>query len=488
VTEFLQMSDDELDAKEKELTNYTPACESAVGTSTGFPNTYSFSKRMAEHALDQEAAAGVGFPIAIVRPAIIGCSVAEPKPGWTDSLLGTGAVMLAAGLGMVHAFPMRGETVHDLGPLDTVVDAMVATAVCARDLKPCRGNNVAVVNASSSRLNPVTINEVCEVTNRYWSAFPPKTRRQVRKPNWHASSVQEWERDVKVMGWKAFLLSKAPFLSKSGQALQKGIRQTLKLDGFFRPFTMNEWCFDAENLHALPSLLKARGEPVKHYSALHLDDLAWEPYLDLFCYGLRRHILRERDSVWTSGFDGVMSRKAMARPKPQRPDPMGLHDTYDRKKRIADSFPGILLSINLMLIVLVVLATSSFGARHQPSFEADSASTVPTFYVYIAVGVAVSMQFFYSFKFLGTGGPGKSANPSSGDVDVGAEEPLSPLSPFSPKTGRVRRRPAKGSAWSSDGVGVGDDEPLSPPSKFSPTTTRVRRRLWQRPEGVGVDH
>jgi len=82
VTEFLQMSDDELDAKEKELTNYKPACESAeepICSSTGFPNTYSFSKRMAEHALDQEAAASLGFPIAIVRPAIIGCSVANAQ-------------------------------------------------------------------------------------------------------------------------------------------------------------------------------------------------------------------------------------------------------------------------------------------------------------------------------------------------------------------------------------------------------------------------
>lgn len=41
------------------------------------PNTYTFTKSLAEHVLSQQAA---DLPVAIFRPSIIGASLKEPIP------------------------------------------------------------------------------------------------------------------------------------------------------------------------------------------------------------------------------------------------------------------------------------------------------------------------------------------------------------------------------------------------------------------------
>lgn len=41
----------------------------------------------------------------IVRPSIIGASLEEPVPGWTDSITFAGGIYLIAGLGILRELP-----------------------------------------------------------------------------------------------------------------------------------------------------------------------------------------------------------------------------------------------------------------------------------------------------------------------------------------------------------------------------------------------
>ena len=50
-----------------------------------FPNTYTFTKAMAEKVLEEKAS---DLPIAIIRPSIVTASWKEPIPGWVDNLNG----------------------------------------------------------------------------------------------------------------------------------------------------------------------------------------------------------------------------------------------------------------------------------------------------------------------------------------------------------------------------------------------------------------
>lgn len=50
-----------------------------------FPNTYTFTKKMAEKMLEMEAG---DLPLVIVRPSIVTAAVKEPFPGWIDNYNG----------------------------------------------------------------------------------------------------------------------------------------------------------------------------------------------------------------------------------------------------------------------------------------------------------------------------------------------------------------------------------------------------------------
>ena len=60
-----------------------------------FPNTYTFTKQLAECVLQQQ---GAGLPIAIVRPSIVTAAWKEPLPGWIDNYNGPSGIYVAVRL------------------------------------------------------------------------------------------------------------------------------------------------------------------------------------------------------------------------------------------------------------------------------------------------------------------------------------------------------------------------------------------------------
>ena len=96
-----------------------------------FPNTYTFSKNMAEKSL----LANQGHvKVVIWRPSIISSSVAEPFPGWTDSLAAAGAVTIMGGTGIKHFVNADGGNKFDIIPVDIVSNGLiVVSAHCAME-------------------------------------------------------------------------------------------------------------------------------------------------------------------------------------------------------------------------------------------------------------------------------------------------------------------------------------------------------------------
>lgn len=62
----------------------------------GRPNTYTFTKALAESMLLQESG---NLPVAIVRPSIVLSSFREPIAGWVDNWNGPTGIIAAAGKG-----------------------------------------------------------------------------------------------------------------------------------------------------------------------------------------------------------------------------------------------------------------------------------------------------------------------------------------------------------------------------------------------------
>ena len=113
-----------------------------------WPNTYTFTKSLAERAVQQAAPP---FPVLIVRPSIIIGALFEPSPGWLDSLAAAGTLSLMVATGLTKYLVGTEEGRADLIPVD-----MVSNCIVAGSMWHAKRQGVQVMHSASSHLNPIT--------------------------------------------------------------------------------------------------------------------------------------------------------------------------------------------------------------------------------------------------------------------------------------------------------------------------------------------
>lgn len=64
----------------------------------GYPNTYTYTKSLAEKQLVKTKG---DVKVVIWRPSIIASAVADPFPGWTDSLSAAGGLSFLSAMGLL---------------------------------------------------------------------------------------------------------------------------------------------------------------------------------------------------------------------------------------------------------------------------------------------------------------------------------------------------------------------------------------------------
>jgi fatty acyl-CoA reductase len=91
-----------------------------------YPNTYTYTKQLAEQILEKECGA---VPLAIVRPSIVTAALREPFPGWIDNLNGPTGLIAGGGKGFIRIFKVESsDFVTDLIPVDLSINLMIAVA------------------------------------------------------------------------------------------------------------------------------------------------------------------------------------------------------------------------------------------------------------------------------------------------------------------------------------------------------------------------
>lgn len=133
---------------------------------TGHPNTYTFTKCLAEHLVAEQRGT---LPVSIVRPSIISASRMAPFPGWIDSNAGFGAFVLLIGLGHLRAVVGDPDARLDLIPVDDVTDQVVHAAL--RDREP-----VAIRHAVAGLGGAARVGECWEIIERWFAAHPTDRR------------------------------------------------------------------------------------------------------------------------------------------------------------------------------------------------------------------------------------------------------------------------------------------------------------------------
>jgi len=113
-----------------------------------FPNTYTFTKSMAERVLQKKRG---DLPVVLFRPSIIANSLNEPMPGWGDTLAAAGGLVTVFGAGILNYAYGGGPLIGDIVPVDFVSNGMIVAAA-----KHAMKNDLMVVHLASSDLNPMT--------------------------------------------------------------------------------------------------------------------------------------------------------------------------------------------------------------------------------------------------------------------------------------------------------------------------------------------
>lgn len=269
------------------LRNYLTEAGTQRAQELGWPNTYTFSKSLAESLI---AARGAGLAVAVVRPAIVESSVAKPFLGWNEGINTSASLSYLLGT-YFRQLPTNERKRLDIIPVDAVCRGMtlIAAAVVER-------RHEVVYQLATSVTNPCDMRRSIELTSlahrkhyraqeglEYWlrlrfDAIP------VSKSRYERMSAPAQRAIIKsIQRVMAPLPLKRRFLLKAERSLEK----VEKLIGLFEPFILqNEHDFVADNVEKLSQALVGEERESFGYDTRGLD--WWDYWINIHIPALRR--------------------------------------------------------------------------------------------------------------------------------------------------------------------------------------------------------
>lgn len=127
---------------------------------TPLPNTYTFTKSLAENVVYDLLNENVSC--AILRPSIVIPSIDEPFPGWIDNFNGPLAIMVAYGKGILRCAFTNPDIIPDYMPVDYIAKAIIL-ASWHHSRKGNGKPTVTIYNCSNNNNASLTNAELCEV-------------------------------------------------------------------------------------------------------------------------------------------------------------------------------------------------------------------------------------------------------------------------------------------------------------------------------------
>ncbi|MGN6474284.1 MAG: HAD-IB family hydrolase [Mycobacteriales bacterium] len=149
------------------------------GRSLGWTDCYTFTKAMAERAVEETAR---DLPVTVLRPSIIESALEQPFPGWIQGFKMAEPIILAFGRGDLPEFPAIPDGVLDVIPVDLVVNATLAAAAQT----PTPGQPEYYTICSGAR-NPLRFGHLYELVREYFIEHPmvQRDRGEVKVPQWN---------------------------------------------------------------------------------------------------------------------------------------------------------------------------------------------------------------------------------------------------------------------------------------------------------------
>ncbi|CAF3527600.1 unnamed protein product [Adineta steineri] len=248
------------------------------------PNTYTFTKALAEYVISQESK---DLPLAIIRPSIVGSSWREPMPGWIDNYNGPSGMIVATGKGMFRIMFGNSTAVADIVPVDVCVNMMIAIAWHTAMKQP---KDIPVYHCCSWHAGALTWGKITEIGLRHLDTicmenaitFPNLTFTSNRFRYFYLRLFQEVF-PAFVLDCAMRIAGRKPMFLKLCDRIYKSVR-TLDF------FTSHSWSFPNDNSLGLQQEMNDTDQKIFNFD---LKDMDWDQYWFHYCLGAKQYILRE---------------------------------------------------------------------------------------------------------------------------------------------------------------------------------------------------
>ncbi|CAL1414086.1 unnamed protein product [Linum trigynum] len=137
----------------------------------GWPNTYTFTKAMAEMVLLDSKG---NLPLVILRPTMVISTLKDPFPGWLEGARTLDGVLVSYAKGRLKCLVYKPDVILDLIPADMVVNATIgimAMALANHQLE-------LIYHLGSSSKNPIRLPEVHKMGQAFFSKDPWRDRHE----------------------------------------------------------------------------------------------------------------------------------------------------------------------------------------------------------------------------------------------------------------------------------------------------------------------
>lgn len=253
----------------------------------GWPNTYTFTKSLAESLL---ATGGAGLPIAIVRPSIVETSIDEPFRGWNEGINTSAPLSYLLGT-YFRQLPSNERKRLDVIPVDMVCRGMTLIAAALVERRHER-----LYQLATSANNPCNMGRSIELTAlahrkhyraqqglEHWVRMRFDTI-PVSKQRYRNLSVPAQKFVVQGINRAASALQfKRPPLAKA----ERDLERVEKLIELYEPFILhNEQVFECDNVQLLSALLPEEERQKFAYEPEIID--WWDYWINIHIPALRK--------------------------------------------------------------------------------------------------------------------------------------------------------------------------------------------------------
>lgn len=254
----------------------------------GWPNTYTFTKALAENLAKDESA---GLPFGIFRPSVIISTVNEPVRGWIDNVYGPIGMIVGVGSGVLHTFQVDITKVVDLVPVDLVVNALLCAAHKVGNSAPIIDREPPIFNYVSSKQNPISLDDFFASIKKYgiphwptinaiwYYSFMPTTN-----PYLYALFFLLFHTiPGYILDLLATMTGRKPMLTNIYKKLKKASSALVF-------FANKEWEFHDNNTKALWDGLS---EADKKLFFFDIKEMSWDYYSKACAIGLRLYLVKD---------------------------------------------------------------------------------------------------------------------------------------------------------------------------------------------------